>query len=184
MSSENSYKTSITLRIREKHLLKWKGIPKPSGFVNELVSDFFSGRITKLDLPDDILEKFNKCNFKDYLVSKLLIEYFNDNIMYINEFMKINSLQRKIGITSVEENKEISNINIDSTVNSHNDEEASCISEILDDTSITIENDNEEIKSMSVDSSLMNKKEEVEEHINEKPLHETNKKAKNILFKR
>ena len=97
---DKSYKTSITVRISEKNLPKWRKIDKQSAFVNDLITDYLSNKLTKLSLPDDVLEKFNECDTKEYLVNKLLIEYFRDNVMFVDDFVKINSLQQKIGITS------------------------------------------------------------------------------------
>lgn len=97
---DKSYKTSITVRISEKNLPKWRKIDKQSAFVNDLITDYLSNKLTKLSLPNDVLEKFNECDTKEYLVNKLLIEYFRDNVMFVDDFVKINSLQEKIGITS------------------------------------------------------------------------------------
>lgn len=101
---DKSYKTSITVRILENHLSNWRNVQKPSGFVNELIAGFFNNKLAKISLPEDIQEKFNKCDTKEYIINKLLIEYFRNNIMFIDDFVRINSLQQQMGIGSRKSN--------------------------------------------------------------------------------
>ena len=61
---------------------------KASTLVTELVNDYLEGYLLKIDLPLEIKEKFSKCTDKNFLIKKLLIDYYNDNIINIEEYLK------------------------------------------------------------------------------------------------
>ena len=87
-------RTTFNLTIDEDNIEKWEGLSKRGIIISTLVNDYLRNEITSLKgvLDEVTLEKFKKDELRDFIIKKLIISYYNDNILFLDDFFFIVNL--------------------------------------------------------------------------------------------
>lgn len=134
-------RTTVSINISNGD--KWSKISNASSFTSQLIDDYLSGKLVRVELPEKYEKKCEGYG-KELLIKKLLIDYCNDNILFVDE-IKILS---KIMNTGVLLNN-IPNPNIEATSNVNNmqEEAQNTPQSILNsNTENLVDNDNKALK--------------------------------------
>ena len=59
-----------------------------AGFLRDLIVDYFDGKLFRLNLSPEVKEKLDKEYCKDQLITNLVNSYYNDNILFIDQYQK------------------------------------------------------------------------------------------------
>lgn len=118
IDSNTGKTTSVCIYLNENNRNKWDKVPRKSNFVSQLVNSYFNEELVFLNLKSEVKTKFEEDAYKDALVNKLLEEYYKGNIMFIDEFIKTQTISQQLrnntNFTSGESEQLVKNIDINS----------------------------------------------------------------------
>ncbi|MBS5926226.1 MAG: hypothetical protein ACLS2V_12935 [Clostridium paraputrificum] len=75
-----------------------------AGFLRDLIVDYFDGKLFRLNLSPEVKKKLDKEYCKDQLITNLVNSYYNDNILFIDQY------QKAINLGIVSHNRNSNNI--------------------------------------------------------------------------
>lgn len=176
-------KTSCSVHIKKENIEKYNNIKEKSSFVSKLINNYLDGSLVDLNLPEDIAEKFRKDATKDWIIPKLLVEYYNNNILFVSDFLRMKNLtqQQEIGNQPINTNN--TSMNCDEVVNTtsilnNNSKDDNIINDDIvadEETSLELNEEDEtvvEVVPEEKDNSITysESKENKEEHVSEETI--------------
>lgn len=95
-------RTTFNITIDEDNIEKWEGLSKRGIIISDLVNDYLRNEITSLKgvLDEVTLEKFKKDELRDFIIKKLIISYYNDNILFLDDYMKMVKISNHLNLSS------------------------------------------------------------------------------------
>lgn len=118
IDSNTGKTTSACVYLYGNNIDKWEKVPRKSNFVSQLVNSYLNNELVFLNLKDEVKIKFEEDAYKDAIVNKLLEEYYKGNIMFIDEFIKTQTISQQLrnntNFTSGESEQLVKNIDINS----------------------------------------------------------------------
>ncbi|MDU1586957.1 MAG: hypothetical protein E6860_15590 [Clostridium sp.] len=175
-------KTSCSVHIKKENIEKYNNIKEKSSFVSKLINNYLDGSLVDLNLPEDIAEKFRKDATKDWIIPKLLVEYYNNNILFVSDFLRMKNLtqQQEIGNQPINANNTSMNCdeaNTTSIINNNSKDDNIINDEVVADeeTSLELNEEDEtvvEVVQEEKDNNITysESKENKEENVSEEPI--------------
>lgn len=99
--NKDFFRSSVSIYIENDNIEKWKSTKEKSSLASSLLNGHLDGTLIKVELPPEISEVFANDPGKEYLINKLLTEYYKENIMFIDEFQRLSRIYQTMGESNI-----------------------------------------------------------------------------------